>query len=273
MSDPNSGIMPGSSVEGAAFLAAVDAVPPSSPTACAGWNAHYIAAHLAAGAKEIADLIDESVPGRASRPTRDFEERETPFRALPHDKLLHRLVAENERKVAAWDALSQRREDPAIEFTGTRVTVEEFKTHSRSESAIHRWDLLGDDDTATELLAQPELTTHAVKMLNRMQILKESAQAMGRRAGEIDAAPVRIVFHSPNRRDVVLIASAESSRFELADGIVEGDATVATDPANRLLVLWDGDRPTGTSSWTGTPPSSPTWTPFSGPTHNHGLAQ
>lgn len=190
------------------------------------------------GRKEIADLIDESVPGRASRPTRDFEEREAPFRALSHDKLLHRLVSENERKVAAWDALAQRSEDPAIEFTGTRVTVEEFKTHSRSEAAIHRWDLLGDDDAATELLAQPELTSHAVKMLNRMQVLNESARAMGRRASQVDTAPVRIVFRSVDRSDVVLIASAQSSRFELVDGIVDGDATLATDPANRLLVLW-----------------------------------
>jgi hypothetical protein len=35
---------------------------------------------------------------------------------------------------------------PAIAFTGTRATVAEFETHGRSEAAIHRWDLVGDDD-------------------------------------------------------------------------------------------------------------------------------
>ena len=75
MREPHSGAKAASSAEGAAFLAAVDSLPPSAQTACSGWNAHHIAAHLAAGAKEIADLIDESVPGVPSRPTRDFEER------------------------------------------------------------------------------------------------------------------------------------------------------------------------------------------------------
>jgi uncharacterized protein (TIGR03083 family) len=237
VNDPTSGIKLGLSAEVTAILAAVDALPPSAPTACIGWDAHHVAAHLAAGSKETADLIEESVSGQPSRPTRGFQEREAPFRALSHDKLLLSLGTEIERKVAALAALAQR-ENPSIDYTGTRVSVVEFTTHSRSEAAIHRWDLLGYDDIGTEMLAAPDLTTHAVKMLNRMQILNESARAIGQRASQVDTAPVRIVFRSPDRPDIVLIASADGSRFELAEGIVDGDVTLKTDPANRLLVLW-----------------------------------
>jgi uncharacterized protein (TIGR03083 family) len=237
MNDPTSGFEPGSSAEAAAILAALDALPPSAPTACIGWNAHHVAAHLAAGSRETADLIEESVPGQPNRPTRGFEERETPFRALSHDKLLLSLGTQIERKVAALATLAQR-EDPSIDYTGTRVSVDEFTTHSRSEAAIHRWDLLGDDDTGTEMLAAPDLTTHAVKMLNRMPILNESARAIGQRASQVDAAPVRIVFRSPGQPAIVLVASGNGTRFELAEGIVDGDVTLTTDAANRLLVLW-----------------------------------
>src|SRR5437016_1495028 len=162
--------------EGKALLAAIDDLPPLSPTACAGWTAHDVAAHLAAGAKEVADLIEESLAGRPQRPTRGFDEREAPFRALTHDELRDELVAENRRKFAAYRALADRSEDPAITFTGVRMTPDEFETHSRSEASIHRWDLVGGDDVSADLLAQPDLTAHAVKVLNVMPILNESAR-------------------------------------------------------------------------------------------------
>jgi hypothetical protein len=44
MNDLTSGIKRGSSPEVTAILAAVDALPPSAPTACIGWNAHHVAA-------------------------------------------------------------------------------------------------------------------------------------------------------------------------------------------------------------------------------------
>ncbi len=164
MSEFNRAEAPESVTEGSAVLETIDALPPSAPTACAGWTAHDIVAHLAAGAKEIADLIERSLAGDPERPTRGFEEREAPMRALSHDELRRRLVAENVRKLAAWDALAERTADPAIAFTGTRVSVDEFRTHSRSEAAIHRWDMVGDDDLASEMLAQPDLTAHAIKV-------------------------------------------------------------------------------------------------------------
>jgi uncharacterized protein (TIGR03083 family) len=232
--------------EGQALLAAIDALAPSSPTACEGWTAHHIAAHLAAGAKEIADLIDESLSGLPGRPTRGFEEREAPMRALPHDELRDRLVAENVRKLKAWASLAERAHDPAIAFTGTLVSVVEFETHSRSEAAIHRWDLVGTDETSSLLLAQPELTDHAVKVLNRMSILDESARALGARAQRAGGNPLRIVFRSPDRHDVVFLASNDDARIEVVGEETDADLVLTTDPGNRLLALW-GRRPSSGS--------------------------
>jgi hypothetical protein len=42
---------------------------------------------LTAGSKEVADLIEEKLAGQATRPTSGFEEREIPFRTLPHAEL------------------------------------------------------------------------------------------------------------------------------------------------------------------------------------------
>jgi hypothetical protein len=228
-------------VEGRALLAAIDQLPPEAPTACAGWTAHDIAAHLAAGAEETADLIDERLDGRPVRPTRRFEGREAPFRAMGHDELRARLVTENVRMMAAWDALAEQTADPAIAFTGTRVTVDELETHSRSEAALHRWDLVGDDDTSGRLLAQPELTAHAVEVLNRMPVLTESARSLGIRARGAGLAPLRLLFRSPDQPDVpdvVLVIGRVASHFELADGPVGADITLTTDAGSRLLVLW-----------------------------------
>src|SRR5438094_680113 len=83
--------------EGLALLEALQELPPSARTACEGWTAHHIVAHLAAGAKEIADLVEERLDGRPGRPTRGFEERETPFRAVRHDQLLEDLVSHSIR--------------------------------------------------------------------------------------------------------------------------------------------------------------------------------
>ena len=37
----------------------------------------------------------------------------------------------------------------------------------RSEDTLHRWDLVGDDETSHELLGQQDLLTHAVTFIGR----------------------------------------------------------------------------------------------------------
>jgi hypothetical protein len=230
-------------IEGRALMEALDGVAPTSPTACEGWTAHDIAAHAAAGAKEVADLIDEHLAARPPRPTRGFAEREAPFAALDDDVLRGALLEESRRKMAAIKALSELENDDAIQFTGRSFSAGTLLTHSRSEAALHRWDLVGEDDVSHELLAQSELTRHAVDVLNTLPILYE---APGSRAGHAGlSAPLRIVLRSPGERDIVLAHSetggtgGTGTRFEIVgDGPAIGDAIVTTDAGNRLLTLW-----------------------------------
>ncbi len=256
---------------GREILAALGDLPATAPTACEGWTSHHIAAHLAAGSKELADLIEDHLDGQPPRPTRGFEEREAPFRALDHDELLNQLAEQSKRKLAIYDMFTTA-DDPAIEFTGTRVTADELTTHSRSEASIHRWDLVGDDDTSSVLLAQPELTAHAVKILNRMPILNESAQSLGERVPDRLDEPIRIVYRSPDQHDVVLETTATSGLLAVVENAVDPDVIVNTDAANRLLVLWGRRSSTRPIDIDGTPdivdalpsilwPNATTWPP------------
>lgn len=224
-------------LESQAFTAALAEVVPTSPTACAGWTAHDVVAHLAAGSKEIADLIEEKLAGRPERATRGFAEREAPFAALPDAELREAMATESRRKLAAVDALADRGNDARFQFTGRSFTVAQLSTHSRSEAALHRWDLVGDDDVSDDLLTQPELTRHAVDVLNTLPSLYEAPGSRAEHAGVKDQ--LRIVLHSPGEADIAYRRTPRGAHFELSeDGPADGDALVTTDAANRLLTLW-----------------------------------
>ena len=111
--------------------------------------------------------------------------------------------ADIQRKVDAQEALGDRGKDSTFEFTGMSITAAQIATHSRSEAAIHRWDIVGSDAMSDELLAQPELTAHAVSVLNGMPILNESAQT---RLNHGARFPLSIVLRAPGEPDVVLSA-------------------------------------------------------------------
>jgi uncharacterized protein (TIGR03083 family) len=222
--------------EGAALMATVDDAAPSAPTACAGWTAHDIVAHLAAGSKEIADLVEEKLAGLPPRPTRDFASREAPFRALAEADLRAAWSREIQRKTEAVAALAALGPDATFEFTGASLTAAQITTHSRSEAAIHRWDIAGEDAVSDLLLSQPELTAHAVTVLNAMPVLLESSCERMKHAGRY---PLSIVLRSPDQADVILAADPDgNARFELADEFADGDAVVELDAAARLLTIW-----------------------------------
>jgi Mycothiol maleylpyruvate isomerase N-terminal domain len=237
-------------VESAALMSTLGDVRPDASTACSAWSAHDIVAHLAAGAKEHADLIEHHLSGRPERGTRGFEERELPFRALDHDTLMGRLVDEIGRKQRAYEDLAAS-EDPSIAFTGTRLTEEKSELHSRSEAALHRWDITGDDDTSQKLLSQPDLASHAVWALDNMPVLNESAQALGSRAATMTL--VRVVFRAAGQPDILLTLSQAGSRFQIIPEKIDADLVLTMRPDHRPLVLWgrkpaalhlaiDGDR-------------------------------
>jgi hypothetical protein len=98
-------------VDGKAVLAALEELPSDAPTACERWTAHDLAAHLAAGSKEVADGVEAKLAGQPDRPTRGLAEREAPFRAMAYDDVLARLVAESKRKLAAYDSLASNGDD------------------------------------------------------------------------------------------------------------------------------------------------------------------
>lgn len=223
--------------EAQALLASLEEVAPRTPTACAGWSMHDIVAHLAAGSKEIADLIEEKLADAPARPTRAFEDREPPFRALPDGELRRSWAYHARRKTEAVAALAALGPDATFAFTGTNLTAAGISTHSRSEAAIHRWDVVGDDSVSAELLSQPELTAHAVSVLNAMPVLSESPRA---RMGQVGRESLRVVLRSEGRPDVVLATDvAEGARLDLVEAArAEGDAVVETDPAGRLLAIW-----------------------------------
>jgi Mycothiol maleylpyruvate isomerase N-terminal domain len=223
-------------LEGEALMAALAEVAPSTPTACVGWTAHNISAHFAAGTKEIADLIESKVHHHRQRPTLGFDEREAPFLAMEGDDLSRALAVQAERMQVAVAALADT-DDPSFLFTGRNFTIGQLATHNRSEAALHRWDILGDDDLSEQLLTQPDLTRHAVDVLNTLPVLYEAPEWRAKHAGVTQG--LRIVLRSPHTADVVYEHTPTGARFEIVDdGSAIGDAVVATDVANRYLTIW-----------------------------------
>jgi hypothetical protein len=97
--------------------------------------------------------------------TRRWEEREARLRELDHRDLLRRIEAEAVSTAAAIGEATETQPDATLAWNGRTVSVSGFATHLRSQKALRRWDLVGDDDVSTELLAQHELLSHAVKFI------------------------------------------------------------------------------------------------------------
>jgi hypothetical protein len=137
------------------------------------------------------------------------------------------LATSLDRVTGAIEAVLQRDPQAIVPWTGRRMAVASFVTHLRSELALHRWDLVGDDGDGFRLLGQPELTEHAVASLGRVLVSRSPRPSSNNR---------RIALHSPDTPDVVVVVDQEGARLEHGTG-TEDPALVA-DPAARLLVLW-----------------------------------
>lgn len=121
-----------------------------------------------------------------------------------------------------------------IAWTGRTMPVAKFLPHLRNEFAIHRWDFAGDDETSLELLAQPELTEHAIDVLGQLLTV---------RGAEHDPAPradfdVRI--RTPDRPDVRLVVESGQAALQIAEQ--DDGPYVELDAAARTLLIW-GRRP------------------------------
>ncbi|WP_158271241.1 maleylpyruvate isomerase N-terminal domain-containing protein [Nocardia sp. MDA0666] len=221
--------------EAEAFFAARRTIAPDVVSACAGWTAHEVTAHLVAGAVEVSRHLEPYLNGDPVPATRGFEEREAPFRAMSDPELMRRLELEDQRlRGLLGDVLAIDR-DAVIPWTGRRMPVAMFLPHLRSEFAVHRWDITGDDGIGDELLAQPELTSHAVRVLGPMLL------ASGVRRDPSPEQDFHVRLRSPGAPDIRL--SVESGCAELGFAEAESDEPgLDLDAAARLLVLW-GRRP------------------------------
>ncbi len=217
----------GFAIEVDAFLEALDVTPPDALTECAQWRAHEVAAHLGAGAFEIALNLEAYAEGRPVPATRGFEEREAPLRAMADSALRAVLPRSIERVTAALEAVLTAEPDAVVPWSGREMVVATFVTHLRSEFALHRFDLVGDDETSITLLAQPELTDHAVAVLGRALVARGTGSAKPN---------FTAVIAAPDTRDVVVVVDGDGPRLQRSDASLE--PAVVGDCAARLLLLW-----------------------------------
>jgi uncharacterized protein (TIGR03083 family) len=214
------------------FLDAVQQRRPDAGSWCEAWTVRDIVIHQAGNAEELARVLRAHL---AAEPvaTRGFEEREAPLRAMNETDLwaaLHRNMATlNEVAEAADDVPA----DTDVAWTGRTMKVPWFAEHMREELVLHGWDITGDDAAAQARMAQPWMTTHSVLAVGKPLLAKGAKQL---RPGERIEARLRVA----DADDVVVDADADRTTIRLADP--EGPATLETDAATRVLLLW-GRRP------------------------------
>ena len=220
--------------EAAAFLDALDSIPPGTVSACEGWTAHEITAHLAAGAAEVSRHLDPFLQGEAVPATRSFAEREAPYRAMDDPALRQRLDTEQQQMRSLIDQVLALHLDAVIPWTGRQMPVAKFAPHMASEFAIHRWDLAGD--VGDDLLDRPGLLEHAIGVLGPLLL---------RRGADRDPSPQRdfaVRLRCDGQPDVRVSVKAGDAIITLHDNQGGDEPWMECDPAARLLVIW-GRRP------------------------------
>jgi uncharacterized protein (TIGR03083 family) len=198
-------------------------------TWCREWTAQDVAAHLAAGADEIGRHLQALVDGKPVPETRGLAEREEPLRRLPPDVLFATLESATER----LKELLQRtvgHDDSVIAWAGRQVPIGFFRMHVRSEAALHRWDVLGDDEFGNRVLSDGALAAHAVSSLGPLLLLRGSASPR----------EFTVRLRSPGEPDVVVARTNGSMQIRFADPDPAAGA-IECDAAARLLLLWGRD--------------------------------
>lgn len=191
-----------------------------------------IVAHQAGNAEELARVLRGHLEGEPVD-TRNFEEREGPLRALNDADLwvaLQDRMATLAEVAAAADGVPA---DTDVAWTGRTMKVPWFAEHMREELVLHGWDITGDEPAAQARLAEPWMTTHSVIAVGRPLLAKGAEQLQ---PGERIEARLRV----SGGDDVVVNAAADRTTIALAQP--DGSATLETDAAARVLLLW-GRRP------------------------------
>jgi hypothetical protein len=216
-------------VETEKLLASLDALGPTALSSCPGWSAHHIAGHVAGNYQEVRHHLEAFAAGSPLQQTRSHEHREAPLRELPHGQLLALAEREELSMRRALAEVLEQAPDAHLRWTGRTVRADGFGTHMRSEDAVHRWDLVGDDEDSTALLGQQKLIEHAVGFIGAPLFQRGLHLGAGER--ELTA-----VVRADGRDD--LVVTTGRGRAALAIEPQQGEATIHTDPAARLLLLW-----------------------------------
>jgi hypothetical protein len=223
-------------VEVAEFLAVLDSdVAGDGLTYCPGRTVHTLAAHIAGNYAEITRHVDGYLDRRPVARTRTFDEREGEFRALSAPRLMCAIEEGDERMRRAIGTLLAAEPDPVLRWTNREVHAAGFLKHARSECAVHRWDIVGDDPVSERLLAPHELLEHVVTFLGPLPL---TARGMATGAGTGASLTARI--RSAERPDLMVRVHRGQPSFSLVEP--EGTALIEADPAARLLFVW-GRRP------------------------------
>lgn len=221
--------------EADAFFETLDSTPPNAVTACLGWTAHEMIAHLASGADAFANQIEAHLDGRPVPEFGTWQVREPPYRELPDAVLRLRLVAAEQRMSTAFETMLAA--DPAnvVSDIGWGLPIAELVTHMRQEFAIHRWDLIGDDEVGLSLLSRPVLLDHSVRLLG------DSLFKFGLPRDPSPQTPLTVRLRCADQPDLVVDVRDGTGKLTLADP-ADADCVIETDAAARLLILW-GRRP------------------------------
>jgi hypothetical protein len=191
-----------------------------------------VTSHEAGNAEELARVLAGHLDGKPVA-TRGFAEREAALRALSDDEL---WAALHDRRATLNDVAEAAEAVPAdtdVAWTGRTMKVPWFAEHMRQELVLHGWDITGDDAAAQARLAQPWMTEHSVVAVGKPLLVKGANQLD---PGQRIEARLRV----DGAADVALSADPDSVTIELV--APEGPATLETDAAARVLLLW-GRRP------------------------------
>jgi hypothetical protein len=219
----------------AGFLEALDSTPPDAVKACRGWTAHEVISQLASGADAFANQVEAYLDGRPVPEFGAWQVRETPYRAMDDAALRRRLETSEQRMTEAFAAMLATDPDARADEVGWGLPVAELVKHMRQEYAVHRWDLIGDDDAGLQLLGQQDLLVHSV------QLLGDSLLAVGMARDPDPAEPLTARLRCAGEPDLVLSVRDGAGSLSLSEPQDAPDV-IETDPAARLIILW-GRRP------------------------------
>lgn len=209
-----------------ALLAVLHSTPPDALTSCVDWTVRNIAAHMAGTYEEVVRHVRAYATGDPLSSTRGFDEREAAYLDLPYAELLTAVERGDNAMRAAVGAVLDAEPDAELRWTGRQMSVGSFPTHLRSECALHRWDIVGDDEESARALGDVGLLEHAVTAIGAKPMTARG-EAGGTWTAHLAAAG------QPDLRVDVELGEVTLDLVPAVD-----DPAVAGDPAARLLTIW-----------------------------------